>query len=251
MAYEFFKSCGKNKYACYSDTANTTVRFKDRGFTRASSEPVLYMFLHDSLNPPFSGFFCIGLSKEAMAYKDTTAYGDLSYYSSFVYAGLTFYVYVMTYRYYVTDIGSDKVIITINGVVKNIPYSGALSPSSCDDIVNALQEQQSNSIILCSRAYSVGANSSIANSATVTAQHNGNIIVGACTVGSHASSAPTVYKNGVQINPALVQGSGGFGSATAYFVFNCNAGDSITVNIFGSAGSDSGATGSIYIVECS
>lgn len=109
----------------------------------------------------------------------------------------------------------------------------------------------SSSTILCSRAYSVGANSSIAKSVTVTAQHNGNIIAGACTVGSHASSSPTAYKNGVKINPTLTQGPGGFGSATAYFVFNCNAGDSITVNIYGSAGADSGATGSIFIVECS
>lgn len=105
--------------------------------------------------------------------------------------------------------------------------------------------------ILCSNAYSVGANYGIGNSVTVKAQHNGKIVVGACTVGSHASSTPTVYKNGGQINPTLVQGSGGFGSATAYFVLNCTAGDSITVNIFGSAGGDSGATGSIFIVEYS
>ncbi len=108
-----------------------------------------------------------------------------------------------------------------------------------------------NLTILYSNAYSVGANYGIGRSIKVKAQHDGKIVVGACTVGSHASSVPTVYKNDGQINPTLVQGSGGFGSATAYFVLNCKAGDSITVNLFGSAGADSGATGSIFIAEYS
>lgn len=107
----------------------------------------------------------------------------------------------------------------------------------------------SSSTILCSKTYSVEANSSISNSVTVKAQHNGKIIVGACTVGSHASTVPTVKKNGGQISATCIQSAGGFGSATAYFVFNCYVGDSITVNIYGSAGAETGATGSIFIVE--
>lgn len=87
--------------------------------------------------------------------------------------------------------------------------------------------------------------------ATVKTTESGKIMIGACTVGSHASTFPTVSKNGINIPSILNQSAGGYGSATSYFLFDCNLNDTIVVQLYGAAGAGTGATGSICIVQFS